>query len=1431
MNPDFVALMPVHNAGNDIDGGIESILKSIHENFLLLCFDDHSSDDTARRIRAWEKKDSRIVLAPLPENHRRKSGTPLGFERSVHILAYSLPEVPFLFFVRPQDRVSPYFMASSLDMLRKHDPDAVYCRTLPWNGNDSDFPVPPDFRRTERIATDPEDKSWFMRHDALQGIVFQRQFYIDHIFDRKMIGSGDGDGGAGFRLGNEMFVQYKNAAYSRKLAENPDAVYFFRSDRPDRFPFFPRIEDYDLTRCRDFALSYRTHFDQSRDLLQKAGFRMESFCLFELDFLIRLHRRLTNDPSREDASDLSGRFAEIAENFDEETRDFFRNANLSPSHRNFVQNIMGVGKFVRRKTFPRRILRESEPGPVRSSAVDPEVYFENDSLRVLSWNVGKGKLGINESGYETAISVLRNGRGGPSFVLSAHCPSTVHVDVKKPIAVSGMLDGSSDCDVYSPCRFFVSKKNIGSPISPSDRTGVVILEPGMHELKIRSMDPKNKRSLWLFEENPEISPDSPYEDETTFCPFRPAPESETKKIGILQDRPLTDTLSVLRSFALRSFLESSGYETKIIRPREDEGGNPPDGAPDSMQNRLRETFERFYREHVETPGRNPAEVDGDESTRYGALVLTGRLDGPTAGLALNSHENELDGVRRIGFSLSFSSDNKTEERRKAIRSRIERLSVLSVLDDGSAEAVRNSIGSKPSATRDPLFLLGREQWDLLAGEMNPEVKPYLLVHLHDANPEAVAVAARLAAFFGCEIILASPKVLPDDFLDDAARTVHRRVAVAPQAFLGLLRHAKFVVADSYCATIFSVIYRKPFITMTRQVATESDVAEISGLLEPLGLENQWVRLEESTRRQMQTELPFDEIETKIRIESAESAEFLLGALERKASPKNAETFVPSAPEPSDRKFVRLPGREAVASPLPMTTKFPNPDFTVGITAYNLDPYIDDAVASVLRSTYKNFRLVVSDNRSTDGTYEKLERWAKKDSRIVLLRNRTNIGVQGNTGVVERQMNTPYGAWLDGDDMISPYYMETVKREFERHDVDGIFFQTVFIDENGRYMHGGTDFGRPSALSGHPAEKAFYFCRPAASYKIWNRLHVSRMLKTAFYYADPVRAHMDVYSNIYSIAGSRKILEIPEALYYRRIRAGSVTQRTADESQLDAVVVYESSKKFLLRSGRWNDYKESFLRYKLNHLMWLYGHIAGPYRDRLISMVAENMDQEERWFYREAKFPGVQRNFIRQILKIADFQVASRNVFPESVSWTPDMSGDEETVSKIPENAKRSGTCFENDFLAVHSWDVGTGRLGIDASGVGGPLVSPPEFSDGSHAILGASCPSRVHVSFKRPVVVSGFMNGTTRWSANTNCLFTVSETSLGFLSGPGERTPERLVEPGFYVLKTDGIDPPFKHSAWAIRQAECEKIRIETQDGAFSQKKSKTREKKRKKGK
>ena len=75
----------------------------------------------------------------------------------------------------------------------------------------------------------------------------------------------------------------------------------------------------------------------------------------------------------------------------------------------------------------------------------------------------------------------------------------------------------------------------------------------------------------------------------------------------------------------------------------------------------------------------------------------------------------------------------------------------------------------------------------------------------------------------------------------------------------------------------------------------------------------------------------------------------------------------------------------------------NPLVSVVLAAYNAEPYIREAVDSVVQQTYRNFELIIVDDSSTDKTPEILAEYT--DPRVIVVRNekileRTSLRIAG-----------------------------------------------------------------------------------------------------------------------------------------------------------------------------------------------------------------------------------------------------------------------------------------------------------------------------------------------------------------------------------------------------------------------------------------------------
>lgn len=98
--------------------------------------------------------------------------------------------------------------------------------------------------------------------------------------------------------------------------------------------------------------------------------------------------------------------------------------------------------------------------------------------------------------------------------------------------------------------------------------------------------------------------------------------------------------------------------------------------------------------------------------------------------------------------------------------------------------------------------------------------------------------------------------------------------------------------------------------------------------------------------------------------------------------------------------------------------------SVVIPLYNKEQSIVRTLDSVLAQTYKDYEVVIVNDGSTDRSRELVELWicTKQDNRFLLI-NQPNGGVCSarNRGIQEAQGE--YIAFLDGDDLWAPTYLE------------------------------------------------------------------------------------------------------------------------------------------------------------------------------------------------------------------------------------------------------------------------------------------------------------------------------------------------------------------------------------------------------------------------
>ena len=100
-----------------------------------------------------------------------------------------------------------------------------------------------------------------------------------------------------------------------------------------------------------------------------------------------------------------------------------------------------------------------------------------------------------------------------------------------------------------------------------------------------------------------------------------------------------------------------------------------------------------------------------------------------------------------------------------------------------------------------------------------------------------------------------------------------------------------------------------------------------------------------------------------------------------------------------------------------------PLISVIVPVYNVAPYLESCVSSILASTYVHLELLLVDDGSTDGSAGLCDELAQRDARIRVIHQPENGG-QGkarNTGLDACQGD--YISFIDSDDTIHPRMLE------------------------------------------------------------------------------------------------------------------------------------------------------------------------------------------------------------------------------------------------------------------------------------------------------------------------------------------------------------------------------------------------------------------------
>lgn len=117
-----------------------------------------------------------------------------------------------------------------------------------------------------------------------------------------------------------------------------------------------------------------------------------------------------------------------------------------------------------------------------------------------------------------------------------------------------------------------------------------------------------------------------------------------------------------------------------------------------------------------------------------------------------------------------------------------------------------------------------------------------------------------------------------------------------------------------------------------------------------------------------------------------------------------------------------------------------------LASYNGEKYIEEQIDSILKQTYSNFTLHISDDKSTDKTRKILEKYSKKDKRIVLHFQDKNQGYLKNFEYLLSIATSDYIMLCDQDDVWLENKVEGSLNKLTSDKLDLVVCNMLVVDE-------------------------------------------------------------------------------------------------------------------------------------------------------------------------------------------------------------------------------------------------------------------------------------------------------------------------------------------------------------------------------------------------
>lgn len=210
--------------------------------------------------------------------------------------------------------------------------------------------------------------------------------------------------------------------------------------------------------------------------------------------------------------------------------------------------------------------------------------------------------------------------------------------------------------------------------------------------------------------------------------------------------------------------------------------------------------------------------------------------------------------RKNAYAPSVGTTQISEEYLQMLIEKLSSFEHLSCRELSNCKTLSEAIGREVVNVLDPTLLLNRDDWDKVASANYPQGE-YILAYILGEKESIVSFAEQLGKEKGLPVyyIVTRPKYR---FFKNAL------LSVGPDDFVACIKHASYVVTDSFHGSLFSINYRVNFYAFSKREGSVNSNDNVR-ILEFLSILNLQDRFQDECNAKLLVDSDFDAVHEKL----------------------------------------------------------------------------------------------------------------------------------------------------------------------------------------------------------------------------------------------------------------------------------------------------------------------------------------------------------------------------------------------------------------------------------------------------------------------------------------------------------------------------------------------------------------------------------------